>query len=146
MDDFYVTIPYGLVVLGGGVAGYVKRGSVASLAAGAGFGGALLLAGALSIWAFTGGHSSSLFATVLQTGEVHFGGSAEARSSNDKKINLEHGAEASCMSGKKLTSDYNVYTIDLNRKMHFKSAVVLIFYVYKISKGGNEVYLPVSAE
>lgn len=70
MDDFYVTIPYGLVVLGGGVAGYVKRGSVASLAAGAGFGGALLLAGALSIWAFTGGHSSSLFATVLQTGPL----------------------------------------------------------------------------
>ncbi|KAF7015485.1 hypothetical protein CFC21_029324 [Triticum aestivum] len=64
MDDFYVTIPYGLVVLGGGVAGYVKRGSVASLAAAAGFGGAPLLAGALSIWAFTGGHSSSLFATV----------------------------------------------------------------------------------
>nr|XP_040256912.1 protein FATTY ACID EXPORT 5 [Aegilops tauschii subsp. strangulata] len=68
MDDFYVTIPYGLVVLGGGVAGYVKRGSVASLAAAAGFGGAPLLAGALSIWAFTGGHSSSLFATVLHTG------------------------------------------------------------------------------
>ncbi|KAM0824813.1 hypothetical protein ACQ4PT_069961 [Festuca glaucescens] len=66
MDDFYVTIPYGLVVLGGGIAGYVKRGSAASLAAGAGFGGALLLAGALSIWAFAR-HSSSLFATVLQT-------------------------------------------------------------------------------
>uniref|UniRef100_M8BXY6 Transmembrane protein 14C n=1 Tax=Aegilops tauschii TaxID=37682 RepID=M8BXY6_AEGTA len=70
MDDFYVTIPYGLVVLGGGVAGYVKRGSVASLAAAAGFGGAPLLAGALSIWAFTGGHSSSLFATVLHTGRT----------------------------------------------------------------------------
>ncbi|KAK1680135.1 hypothetical protein QYE76_040983 [Lolium multiflorum] len=69
MDDFYVTIPYGLVVLGGGIAGYVKRGSAASLAAGAGFGGALLLAGALSIWAFAR-HSSSLFATVLQTGPL----------------------------------------------------------------------------
>ncbi|KAF0905359.1 hypothetical protein E2562_003944 [Oryza meyeriana var. granulata] len=67
MEDFYVTIPYGLVVLGGGVAGYVKRGSKASLAAGAGFGGALLLAGALSVWAFACGHSGNLFATVLQT-------------------------------------------------------------------------------
>jgi uncharacterized membrane protein (UPF0136 family) len=70
MDDFYVTIPYGLLVLCGGVAGYVKRGSAASLAAGAGFGVALLLAGALSIWAFASGHSSSLFATVLQIGPL----------------------------------------------------------------------------
>ena len=70
MDDFYVTIPYGLVVLGGGVAGYVKRGSGASLAAGAGFGGVLLLAGALSVWAFARGRSVSLFATVLQTGPL----------------------------------------------------------------------------
>ena len=70
MADFYVTIPYALIVLGGGVAGYVKRGSAVSLAAGAGFGGALLLAGALSIWAFASGDSSSLFATVLQTGSL----------------------------------------------------------------------------
>lgn len=70
MEDFYVTIPYGLAVLGGGVAGYVKRGSAASLAAGAGFGGALLLAGALSVWAFARGKSNSLFATVLQTGPL----------------------------------------------------------------------------
>ncbi|PAN13380.2 hypothetical protein PAHAL_2G389300 [Panicum hallii] len=34
MEDFHVTIPYGLVVLAGGVAGYLKRGSAASLAAG----------------------------------------------------------------------------------------------------------------
>ncbi|XP_044965568.1 protein FATTY ACID EXPORT 6-like isoform X2 [Hordeum vulgare subsp. vulgare] len=118
MDDFYVTIPYGLVVLGGGVAGYVKRGSVASLAAGAGFGGALLLAGALSIWAFTGGHSSSLFATVLQTA-------------------LTIVMTIRYMKTRKVVPAGIIATI---------SAVVLIFYVYKISKGGNEVYLPVSAE
>ncbi|KAF0905363.1 hypothetical protein E2562_003948 [Oryza meyeriana var. granulata] len=53
------TIPYGIVVLGRDVAGYVKRGSKASLAAGA---------GALSVWAFARGHFGTLFATVLQTG------------------------------------------------------------------------------
>ncbi|KAI5013199.1 protein FATTY ACID EXPORT 6-like isoform X1 [Hordeum vulgare subsp. vulgare] len=122
MDDFYVTIPYGLVVLGGGVAGYVKRGSVASLAAGAGFGGALLLAGALSIWAFTGGHSSSLFATVLQT---------VCAAALTIVMTIRY------MKTRKVVPAGIIATI---------SAVVLIFYVYKISKGGNEVYLPVSAE
>lgn len=69
MEDFYVTIPYGAAVLVGGVAGYLKRGSKASLAAGGGFGGTLLLAGALSARAFARGHpSGSLFAAVLQTG------------------------------------------------------------------------------
>jgi uncharacterized membrane protein (UPF0136 family) len=38
MKDFYMTIPYGLIVLAGGIAGYVKRWSSASLAAGVGFG------------------------------------------------------------------------------------------------------------
>ncbi|PAN11956.1 hypothetical protein GQ55_2G222400 [Panicum hallii var. hallii] len=68
MEDFYVTIPYGLVVLAGGVAGYLKRGSAASLAAGVGFGAALLLAGALSAWAFAhgGGGAGAVFGTVLQ--------------------------------------------------------------------------------
>ena len=72
MEDFYVTIPYGLLVLGGGVAGYLKRGSAPSLAAGAGFGGALLLAGALSAWAFArgGGGAGAVFATVLQIGPL----------------------------------------------------------------------------
>lgn len=122
MDDFYVTIPYGLVVLGGGVAGYVKRGSVASLAAGAGFGGALLLAGALSIWAFTGGHSSSLFATVLQT---------VCAAALTVVMGIRY------MKTRKVMPAGIIATI---------SALVLIFYVYKISNGGNEVYFPVSAE
>jgi hypothetical protein len=72
MEDFYVTIPYGLVVLAGGVAGYLKRGSAASLAAGVGFGAALLLAGALSAWAFAhgGGGAGAVFGTVLQIGPL----------------------------------------------------------------------------
>jgi len=72
MEDFYVTIPYGLLLLAGGVAGYVKRGSAASLAAGGGFGAALLLAGALSAWAFArgAGGAAAIFATVLQIGPL----------------------------------------------------------------------------
>lgn len=70
MEDFYITIPYGAVVLAGGIAGYVKRGSTASLAAGASLGGALILAGALSVRAFAQGESGSVFATVLQIGPL----------------------------------------------------------------------------
>ena len=47
-------------------------GSTASLAAGAGFGGALLLASALSAWAFArgGGGAGAVLATVLQIGPL----------------------------------------------------------------------------
>ncbi|XP_047066793.1 protein FATTY ACID EXPORT 6-like [Lolium rigidum] len=121
MDDFYVTIPYGLVVLGGGIAGYVKRGSAASLAAGAGFGGALLLAGALSIWAFAS-HSRSLFATVLQT---------------------VCAAALTIVMGIRYMKTRKVMPAGIVAMI---SALALIFYVYKISNGGNEVYFPVTAE
>ncbi|CAM0906087.1 unnamed protein product [Alopecurus aequalis] len=121
MDDFYVTIPYGLVVLGGGVAGYVKRRSAASLAAGTGFGGALLLAGALSIWAFASGHSTSLFATVLQT---------------------VCAAALTIAMGIRYMKTRKVMPAGIIAAI---SALVLIFYVYKISNGGNKVYFPVSA-
>ncbi|XP_062186375.1 protein FATTY ACID EXPORT 6-like [Phragmites australis] len=122
MADFYVTIPYGLVVLGGGVAGYVKRGSAASLAAGAGFGGALLLAGALSAWAFARGESGSVVATVLQTVCA---------------LALTVVMGIRYIKTRKIMPAGVIATI---------SVLVLIFYVYKISIGGNKVYFPVSAE
>lgn len=52
MHDFCFTIPYGFAVLAGGVLGYVRRGSTASLAGGAGAGALLLLAGFVSLKAF----------------------------------------------------------------------------------------------
>ncbi|KAJ8483628.1 hypothetical protein OPV22_016113 [Ensete ventricosum] len=52
MHDFCFTIPYGLLVLVGGIVGYVRRGSTASLAGGAGSGLVLLLAGFVSLKAF----------------------------------------------------------------------------------------------
>ncbi|XP_006657766.1 protein FATTY ACID EXPORT 6-like [Oryza brachyantha] len=121
MEDFYVTIPYGVAVLGGGVAGYLKRGSKASLAAGAGFGGALILAGALSAWAFARGHSGNLFATVLQTVCA---------------VALTVVMGIRYIKTRKVMPAGIIATI---------SALVLIFYVYKISNGGNKVYVPVSA-
>ncbi|XP_078180872.1 protein FATTY ACID EXPORT 5-like [Carex rostrata] len=66
MEDFYLTIPYGLLVLAGGIIGYVKRRSTASLAAGIGFGGLLLAAGFASLRAFQT-HSISYLALTLET-------------------------------------------------------------------------------
>ncbi|KAK3125173.1 hypothetical protein QOZ80_7BG0601230 [Eleusine coracana subsp. coracana] len=121
MEDFYITIPYGAVVLAGGVAGYVKRGSTASLAAGGSLGGALLLAGALSAWAFARGESGSVFATIIQTVCA---------------VVLTVVMGIRYIKTKKIMPAGVIATI---------SALVLIFYVYKILNGGNKVYLPVSA-
>ncbi|KAK3146833.1 hypothetical protein QOZ80_3BG0273030 [Eleusine coracana subsp. coracana] len=52
MHDFCFTIPYGFAVLAGGLLGYLRRGSTASLAGGAGAGALLLLAGFVSLKAF----------------------------------------------------------------------------------------------
>ncbi|KAJ1291130.1 hypothetical protein BS78_02G295000 [Paspalum vaginatum] len=124
MEDFYVTIPYGLLVLGGGIAGYVKRGSAVSLAAGAGFGGALLLAGALSAWAFArgGGGAGAIFAAVLQ---------------------IVCAVVLTVVMGIRYVKSRKIMPAGIIAAI---SALVLIFYVYKISTGGNKVYIPVSAE
>uniref|UniRef100_A0A2P2J7G5 Uncharacterized protein MANES_15G072900 n=1 Tax=Rhizophora mucronata TaxID=61149 RepID=A0A2P2J7G5_RHIMU len=52
MHDFCFTIPYGLVLVFGGVAGYVKKGSLASLGGGAATGLLLIIAGYFSLKAF----------------------------------------------------------------------------------------------
>ncbi|KAJ9182677.1 hypothetical protein P3X46_006643 [Hevea brasiliensis] len=44
MHDFCFTIPYGLILVVGGLVGYVKKGSVASLGGGVGTGLVLVLA------------------------------------------------------------------------------------------------------
>ncbi|XP_042420172.1 protein FATTY ACID EXPORT 5-like [Zingiber officinale] len=66
MHDFCFTIPYGLLVLVGGVIGYVRRGSTASLAGGAGSGLVLLIAGFISLKAFEK-RQNSYFALGLET-------------------------------------------------------------------------------
>lgn len=66
MHDFCFTIPYGFAVLAGGVLGYLRRGSTASLAGGAGAGALLLLAGFVSLKAFEK-RRNSYVALALQT-------------------------------------------------------------------------------
>ncbi|XP_038987791.1 protein FATTY ACID EXPORT 5-like isoform X1 [Phoenix dactylifera] len=66
MHDFCFTIPYGLLILVGGLVGYARRGSTASLAGGAGSGLLLLLAGFVSLKAFEKRRNSSL-ALILET-------------------------------------------------------------------------------
>ncbi|KAF8409537.1 hypothetical protein HHK36_005615 [Tetracentron sinense] len=66
MHDFCFAIPYGLILMTGGVLGYAKKGSTASLAGGLGTGFLLLLAGFLSLKAFKKGRNSYL-AMILET-------------------------------------------------------------------------------
>ncbi|KAK8500671.1 hypothetical protein V6N13_076731 [Hibiscus sabdariffa] len=64
MHDFCFTIPYGLILVAGGVIGYLKKGSTSSLARGVGTGLFLILAGYLSLKAFEK-KNNSYFALVL---------------------------------------------------------------------------------
>ncbi|XP_029120923.1 protein FATTY ACID EXPORT 5-like isoform X2 [Elaeis guineensis] len=66
MHDFCFTIPYGLLILVGGLVGYARRGSTASLAGGASSGLLLLLAGFVSLKAFEKRRNSYL-ALILET-------------------------------------------------------------------------------
>ncbi|EEF39398.1 protein FATTY ACID EXPORT 5 [Ricinus communis] len=66
MHDFCLTIPYGLILIVGGVIGYLKRGSMASLGGGVGTGLLLLLAGYLSLKAF-GKRKNSYLALAIET-------------------------------------------------------------------------------
>ncbi|ESR65526.1 protein FATTY ACID EXPORT 6 [Citrus sinensis] len=66
MHDFCFTIPYGLILIGGGIVGFAKKGSTASLAGGVGTGLLLVLAGYLSLKAFEK-KKNSYFAIVIET-------------------------------------------------------------------------------
>ncbi|XP_049400630.1 protein FATTY ACID EXPORT 5-like [Solanum stenotomum] len=66
MHDFCFTIPYGLILVCGGIIGYFKKGSLASLGGGFGTGFLLILAGYLSLQAFHK-RKNSCFAWILET-------------------------------------------------------------------------------
>lgn len=71
MHDFCFTIPYGLVLILGGIIGYATKGSLASLGGGTGAGLLLILAGYLSLNAFKK-RKNSYFALILETGMSDF--------------------------------------------------------------------------
>ncbi|ONI13227.1 hypothetical protein PRUPE_4G211200 [Prunus persica] len=66
MHDFCFTIPYGLLLIGGGLFGYFRKGSTASLAGGVGIGLLLTLAGYFSLKAFER-KKNSYPALILET-------------------------------------------------------------------------------
>ncbi|KAL3503484.1 hypothetical protein ACH5RR_037933 [Cinchona calisaya] len=66
MHDFCFTIPYGLILVAGGIIGYARKGSTASLAGGLGTGLVLILAGYLSLQA-SHKRKNSYLALILET-------------------------------------------------------------------------------
>lgn len=70
MYDFCFTIPYGILLVVGGIVGYLNKRSVASLGGGAGGGLLLILAGYLSLKAFEK-RKNSYFALILETGKLN---------------------------------------------------------------------------
>ncbi|KAB5534809.1 hypothetical protein DKX38_017895 [Salix brachista] len=119
MHDFCFTIPYGLVIMIGGVIGYLKKGSVASLGGGVGTGLVLIFAGYLSLKAFSKGKNSFLvlaIETVCATVLTFVMGQRYMQTSKMMPAGIVAGI----------------------------SALMTLFYLYKICTGGN--HIPAKAE
>ncbi|KAF9672982.1 hypothetical protein SADUNF_Sadunf11G0101000 [Salix dunnii] len=130
MHDFCFTIPYGLVIMIGGVIGYLKKGSVASLGGGVGTGLVLIFAGSLSLRAFSKGKNSFLVLAIETVCAIVLTFVMGQRYMQTSKI-MPAGIVAGIRS--------NVLTI-----MFSCSAFMTLFYLYKISTGGN--HIPAKAE
>nr|XP_023886671.1 protein FATTY ACID EXPORT 5-like [Quercus suber]POE68152.1 protein fatty acid export 5 [Quercus suber] len=114
MHDFCFTIPYGLVLIVGGVVGYVKKGSTASLGGGVGIGLVLILAGYLSLDAFKK-RKNSYLAFVIETGCA----TALTWVMAQRYMQTSKIMPAGVVAG--------------------ISAIMTAFYLYKIATGGNHI-------
>ncbi|KAM1873701.1 hypothetical protein ACFX13_007507 [Malus domestica] len=114
MHDFCFTIPYGLVLIGGGVFGYFKKGSTASLAGGAGIGFLLTLAGYISLKAFEK-KKNSYPALILET---------------------VCAALLTWVMGQRYLHTFKIMPAGVVAGI---SVVMTGFYVYKIATGGNHI-------
>ncbi|KAF2285768.1 hypothetical protein GH714_007723 [Hevea brasiliensis] len=119
MHDFCFTIPYGLILVVGGLVGYVKRGSVASLGGGVGTGLVLVLAGYLSLKAF-GRRKNSYLALVIET---------------------VCAAALTFIMGQRYVQTSKIMPAAIIAGI---SALMTGFYVYKIATSGN--HIPAKAE
>ncbi|KAF9666987.1 hypothetical protein SADUNF_Sadunf16G0286100 [Salix dunnii] len=116
MHDFCFTIPYGLALVIGGVIGYLKKGSVASLGGGAGIGLVLIIAGYLSLKAFEK-RKNSYLGLAIETAILTF-------VMGQRYIQTSKMMPAGIVAG--------------------ISALMTLFYLYKITTGGN--HIPAKAE
>ncbi|KAG2315988.1 hypothetical protein Bca4012_066831 [Brassica carinata] len=114
MHDFCFTIPYGMLLIGGGFIGFMKKGSITSFAGGAGTGLLLILAGYLSLNAFHKKKTSSI-AVVLQTVIT---------------------AALTLVMGQRYLLTQKIMPAGLVAAI---SALMTCFYVYKIATGGNKI-------
>ncbi|KAK7276815.1 hypothetical protein RIF29_17961 [Crotalaria pallida] len=119
MHDFCFTIPYGLLLVGGGLFGYLKKGSIASLGGGVGSGFVLIFAGYLSLNAF-GKRKNSYFALLLETIAA---------------------AILTWVMGQRYLETSKVMPAGLVAGI---SALMTAFYLFKLATGGN--HLPTKAE
>ncbi|KAG6548442.1 hypothetical protein Mapa_009929 [Marchantia paleacea] len=114
MHDFCFTLPYGFVVLLGGVFGFLRKGSTSSLLGGAGSGLLLLLAGKLSLGAYHNGQNS-WFAIFLET-----------------VVSLA----LTVVMGQRYKTTGKFMPPGL---VFFIGGVMTMFYFYKIATGGNHI-------
>ncbi|KAF8026215.1 hypothetical protein BT93_F2886 [Corymbia citriodora subsp. variegata] len=119
MHDFCFTIPYGLLLVIGGLIGYLKKKSVASLGGGGGAGLLLILAGYLSLKAFEK-RKNSYVALVLET---------------------VCAATLTFIMGQRYLQTSKIMPAGILAGI---SALMTLFYIYKIATGGN--HFPAKAE
>ncbi|KAK4723377.1 hypothetical protein R3W88_026156 [Solanum pinnatisectum] len=119
MHDFCFTIPYGLILVCGGIIGYFKKGSLASLGGGLGTGFLLILAGYLSLQAFHK-RKNSYFALILET---------------------VCAAVLTWVMGQRYMQTSKIMPAGVVAGI---SVVMTGFYLYKIASGGN--HFPSKAE
>ncbi|KAK2639669.1 hypothetical protein Ddye_027464 [Dipteronia dyeriana] len=119
MHDFCFTFPYGLILIVGGVIGFAKKGSAASLGGGVGTGLLLILAGYLSLKAFEN-RKKSYFALILETAIA---------------------TVLTVVMGQRYLQTSKIMPAGIVAGI---SAVMAVFYLFKIVTGGNHV--PVKAE
>ncbi|XP_022857762.1 protein FATTY ACID EXPORT 5-like isoform X2 [Olea europaea var. sylvestris] len=112
MHDFCFTIPYGLMLVCGGIIGYAKKGSTASLAGGLGTGFLLILTGYLSLQAFHK-RKNSYFALIIETACA---------------------AILTWVMGQRYMQTSKIMPAGIVAGI---SGLMTIFYLYKIVTGGN---------